>query len=223
MEMDWTVIRGNLHLQFNEFMTTDAEDQYKTIRESSEGLFKDRGSKFFAYLFPIRTEEDFKERLDEIKKEHYQARHHCYAWRLNPEDIQYRANDDGEPSHSAGTPILHALQSAELVNVGAVVVRYFGGTKLGVGGLINAYRSATDEAIKEVTIRTELLEHGGILTTDYAHMSSILHLFDKLSVRIEKQVLEYDCTYHIAFRQTNLAALESAIEPLENTTFVRKF
>lgn len=204
-------------------MSEPVDDTYKTIHKPGEALFKDRGSKFFAYVFPIRTEDDFKERLAELKKEHYQARHHCYAWRINPDEVAFRANDDGEPSHSAGTPILHALQSAEVINVGAIVVRYFGGTKLGVGGLINAYRTATEEALQSTKIVVNQLEHGGILSTDYNHMSQILHLFDKLNVTIEKQVLEYDCKYTISFRRSHLEQLESTIEPMENTIFERKF
>lgn len=200
-----------------------SEDLYQTIDKESEALFKDRGSKFFGYVFPCRSEEEFKERLDELKKEHYQARHHCYAWRLNPDDIQHRANDDGEPAHSAGTPILHALQSADVVNVGAIVVRYFGGTKLGVPGLINAYKSATIEALENAKILTKQLEHGGWLTTDYAHMSQVLHIIDKLDCKIENQILEYDCKYQITFRRSHLEQLESTIEPMENTNFVRKF
>lgn len=204
-------------------MIQDREDTFLTITQPAESLFKDRGSKFFAYVFPMRTEEEFKERLAELKKEHYQARHHCFAYRISPDDIVFRANDDGEPSHSAGTPILHALQSAEVINVGAIVVRYFGGTKLGVGGLIHAYRTATEEALKQTLIVTQTLEHGGVLTTDYNHMSQVLHFFDKRNIRIERQVLEYDCQYTIAFRRSHLESLLDFIEPMENTTFKMKY
>lgn len=199
------------------------EDLYKTIAKPGTALFKDRGSKFFAEVFPIRNEEDFKARLDEIKKEHHQARHHCYAFRHTPDQLSFRANDDGEPAHSAGTPILHALQSAELINVGAVVTRYFGGTKLGVSGLINAYRSATDEAIAATKIIEKTLEHGGLIKTDYGHMSQVLYLIDKWGANIDNQKLEYDCEYNISIRRRDLEAFQKEVELLESTTFVRTF
>lgn len=204
-------------------MSEEISDTYRTIAKPGESLFKDRGSKFFGYVFPIRHEDEFRERLEEIRKEHHQARHHCYAFRYDPDDLKYRANDDGEPSHSAGTPILHALQSAEIINCAAVVVRYFGGTKLGVSGLINAYRTATEEAILNTKVVKRVLEYGGTLTTDYAHMSKVLHLLDKLGARIEDQQLEYDCKYQIAIRRSQLDALLMSIKPLENTIFVRRF
>lgn len=122
-------------------------DEYKTVSKASEGLYKDRGSKFFAYLFPVKNEEEVNSFLAEVKVAHPKARHHCYAFRLLPDGSLFRANDDGEPSGSAGKPILNALLSAELTNSLVIVVRYFGGTLLGVSGLINAYKSAAEEAI----------------------------------------------------------------------------
>jgi uncharacterized YigZ family protein len=125
----------------------DVIDEYKTVSKASEGLYKDRGSKFFAYLFPVKNEEEVNSFLAEVKVAHPKARHHCYAFRLLPDGSLFRANDDGEPSGSAGKPILNALLSAELTNSLVIVVRYFGGTLLGVSGLINAYKSAAEEAI----------------------------------------------------------------------------
>lgn len=202
---------------------SEVEDIFKTIDRESEALFKDRGSKFFAYLFPIQNEDDFKKRLDELKTEHHQARHHCYAYRFDPDDLKYRANDDGEPSHSAGTPILHALQSAELINVGAVVVRYFGGTKLGVSGLINAYRTSTDMAVESAKIVERHLEYFGKIKTDYAHLSQVLYHLEQAETRILKRVMEYDCEFEFAVRRSNMEQLETSINKLENTSFVSEF
>ena len=119
------------------------KDTYKTIIfPSEETLFKDKNSKFFGYAFPVNSEEEIKQKLELIKKQHHSARHHCYAWQLGTETKRFRANDDGEPSNSAGQPIYGQIQAFELTNVLVISVRYFGGVKLGVGGLINAYRNS---------------------------------------------------------------------------------
>ena len=118
------------------------KDSFLTISGKSEGLYKDRGSKFLSFSFPVSSEEEINQRLDEVRKKYHDARHHCYAWMLQPDQSKSRANDDGEPNHSAGDPILGQIKSFELTNTLVVVIRYFGGTKLGVGGLINAYKTA---------------------------------------------------------------------------------
>ncbi|MDP2112754.1 MAG: YigZ family protein, partial [Bacteroidota bacterium] len=128
------------------------EDTYKTIEKPSEGLFKDKGSKFISFAFPVNSEDEIKDIVQSIKKEHHSARHHCYAWRLGADHLHFRANDDGEPSSTAGKPILGQIQSFDLTNILIVVVRYFGGTLLGVSGLINAYRSAALDAINQAEI-----------------------------------------------------------------------
>ncbi len=195
-------------------------DHYKTIKKEAVSLFKDRGSKFYGYVFPIDNEEDFKARLAEIKKEHHQARHHCYAFRINPDNEYHRANDDGEPAHSAGTPILHALLSAEIMNVGAVVVRYFGGTKLGVSGLINAYRSSADMAIDDALIIEKTIESRGSVTTDYAHLSDVLYIIEKSGARITKRNMEYNCVFEIMIVRSELESLKANLSSIENVTFI---
>ena len=127
-------------------------DTYRTLKSPSEGIYKEKGSKFLAFAFPVNNEGDIKEKLEEIRKAYHDARHHCYAWVLGADKSRFRANDDGEPSNSAGKPILGKLQSHDLSQILIIVVRYFGGVKLGVGGLINAYRSAADDAIQNGTI-----------------------------------------------------------------------
>ncbi len=127
-------------------------DSYLTIEKNTEGLFKDKGSKFLAFAYPVEEEEEIKEYIQALKKEHYSARHHCYAWRLGAEKTHFRANDDGEPSSTAGKPILGQIQKNDLTNILIVVVRYFGGTLLGVSGLINAYRGAAADVINNSII-----------------------------------------------------------------------
>lgn len=143
------------------------EDLYKTIEYASEGIFKDKGSKFIAYAIPVTSEEEIKEHILRIRKEHFSARHHCYAWRLGADKLHFRANDDGEPSSTAGKPILGQIQSFDLTNILIVVVRYFGGTLLGVSGLINAYKTTSREAILQASIIEKTVED--IFTIDFPY------------------------------------------------------
>lgn len=151
------------------------DDQYKTIETPSTGYFKDKGSKFYSYAYPLKDEEEVKELIAALKKEHHSARHHCYAWRLGTEEIRTRANDDGEPSSTAGKPILGQLQSYDVTNILVVVVRYFGGTLLGVSGLINAYRQATVEALNNADILTKLIEIQYELKFEYAMLNTVMN------------------------------------------------
>jgi uncharacterized YigZ family protein len=130
------------------------DDTYRTIEKPAEGLFRDRGSKFLAFAYPVNKETDLKSNLVQLRSEHPKANHHCWAMRLTPDRSVFRLNDDGEPSGTAGRPILNTLLSHDLTNLAVVVVRYFGGTLLGVPGLINAYKMATEEALKQsVTVQ----------------------------------------------------------------------
>ncbi|MCE4566943.1 YigZ family protein [Maribellus sp. CM-23] len=150
-------------------------DVYKTIEKTSTGYFKDKGSKFYSYAYPIQAEEEVKEIIQQLKKEHHSARHHCYAWRLGTEEISTRANDDGEPSSTAGKPILGQLQSYEVTNILVVVIRYFGGTLLGVSGLINAYRNATVEALNNAEIVSKLIETSYELRFGYDLLNTVIY------------------------------------------------
>nr|WP_320022467.1 YigZ family protein [uncultured Draconibacterium sp.] len=151
------------------------EDQYKTIETPSTGYFKDKGSKFYSYAYPLKDEEEVKDLVAALKKEHHSARHHCYAWRLGTEEIRTRANDDGEPSSTAGKPILGQLQSYDVTNILVVVVRYFGGTLLGVSGLINAYRTATIQALNNADILSKLIEIQYELKFEYAMLNTVMN------------------------------------------------
>ena len=162
-------------------------DQYRTIATPTTGEYKEKGSKFLAYAYPAYKEDDWQAALAEVKKEHFKARHHCFAYRLGLDKNNFRANDDGEPSGSAGRPILGQLDSFGVTNVFIVVVRYFGGTKLGVSGLINAYRSAAADALQQAEIIEKTVEDIYELTFDYALMSQVMNTIKKLDLEMVAQ------------------------------------
>lgn len=168
-------------------------DTYKSIAAPSKGLYKDLGSKFLAFAYPVETEEEVKTIVSGLKKEYFDARHHCYAYRLGRDGGQWRANDDGEPSSTAGRPILGQLLSNELSDILVVVVRYFGGTKLGVPGLIKAYKSATQDAIANgqiiEKISTELLT----VEFDYLQMNDVMKVFKDLNITPLQQQFDLSC------------------------------
>jgi uncharacterized YigZ family protein len=180
------------------------KDQYKTLAESSQGDFKDRGSKFIAYAFPVYTESDWQSNLETVKKEHFKARHHCYAYRIGLDQNNFRANDDGEPSGTAGRPILGQIDSFGLTNVFIVVVRYFGGTKLGTSGLINAYRTAAQEALNQAIIIEKTVEDIYQINFDYALMSEVMNAVKKLELEILSQTFENDGLLEIAIAQSKV-------------------
>ena len=180
------------------------DDFYKTITKPSvETLFKDRNSKFYGYAFPVKSEEAVKIFLEFLRKKHYSARHFCYAWQLGVESFRYRANDDGEPSNSAGMPIYGQIQSFELTNILVVSVRYFGGTKLGVSGLINAYRSSARLALESSIIEEKTIDIFFQLNFEYDLMSKVLRIIKENSILIQEQELEMNCELIIAVRISN--------------------
>jgi len=180
------------------------DDIYKTItKPSKETLFKDKNSKFYGYAFPVNTEEAIKSSLEFLRKKHYSARHFCYAWQLGVESLRYRANDDGEPSNSAGMPIYGQIQSFELTNILVVSVRYFGGTKLGVGGLINAYRSSAKLALESSIIEEKTIDMYFQLNFEYNLMSKVLRIIKENSININNQKLELNCELIISVRKSN--------------------
>jgi len=181
------------------------DDFYKTITKPSvETLFKDRNSKFYGYAFPVKSEEAVKIFLEFLRKKHYSARHFCYAWQLGVESFRYRANDDGEPSNSAGMPIYGQIQSFELTNILVVSVRYFGGTKLGVSGLINAYRSSARLALESSIIEEKTIDIFFQLNFEYDLMSKVLRIIKENSILIQEQKLEMNCELIIAVRKSNV-------------------
>ncbi len=169
-------------------------DLYRTIQNPSEGLYKEKGSKFLAFVYPVSTVEEIKERISHLKKHFHDARHHCYAWRLGADMERYRVNDDGEPSGSAGNPIFGQIQSRELSDILVVVIRYFGGTLLGVGGLINAYRSATSDSLDQAQI-VELKVYKLIkVRFEYPQMNSVMKVIKDLDLSFEDQEFDLNCS-----------------------------
>jgi uncharacterized YigZ family protein len=179
-------------------------DLYKTILSPSEGSYKEKGSKFLAFAYGVRDEETVKQHLDELRKQYHDARHHCYAWRLGPEKSRYRVNDDGEPSGSAGKPIYGQIVSRDLTDILVVVVRYFGGTLLGVGGLINAYRTATSDALDHNIITECRVFDRVILEFEYEQMNGVMKIIKDFQLDMEDQKFDLECslTLKIWKRQT---------------------
>lgn len=181
---------------------SEIKDTYKTISKSSEeALFKDKNSKFFGYAFPVTNEDEIKAHLEALKKQHHSARHWCYAYQIGTERISYRANDDGEPSNSAGQPIYGQIQSFELTNVLVVVVRYFGGVKLGVGGLINAYRTGAQMALENSNIIEKTINIDYLIRFDYKNMNKVMRIIKEKQLKIVNQTLELDCQIQISVRK----------------------
>ena len=178
------------------------EDTYNTIdKPSKEILFKEKGSKFFGYAFPVLSEEEVKVNLEELKKKHHSARHFCYAYQIGIEKPQYRANDDGEPNNSAGLPIYGQIQSFDVTNILIVSVRYFGGTKLGVGGLISAYKNSAQLAIEACEIIKKTINIKFKLIFDYELMNNVMRIIKEKKIQIIDQNLDLKCNYLISIRK----------------------
>ena len=191
------------------------KDTYKTIATASEEvLYKEKNSKFFGYAFPVTTEEEIKEILERLRKEHFSARHWCYAYQIGTEKIQYRANDDGEPNNSAGMPIYGQIQSFEVTNVLVVVVRYFGGVKLGVGGLISAYKIAAQMALENSEIVERTIDKHFIISFGYANMNKVMRIIKEKNLQIVSQKMEMDCEIEISIRKKNIQNLLDTFENL---------
>lgn len=179
-------------------------DSYKTLASPSEEvLYKEKNSKFFGYAFPVHSEEEVKSIIDDLKKQHFSARHWCYAYQLGTTKIQYRANDDGEPNNSAGMPIYGQIQSFEVTNVLVVVVRYFGGVKLGVGGLISAYKSAAQMALEVSDIIEKTINIHYLIRFDYKNMNKVMRIIKEKNLDIVSQKMEMSCEIEIATRKKN--------------------
>lgn len=191
-------------------------DLYKTIEGDAEGVFRDKGSRFIAYGFPFSNEENLKDVIARIKSMHPKARHHCWAYRLGQDRDVYRINDDGEPAGTAGRPILNCLLSADVTDIIVVVVRYFGGTLLGVPGLINAYKQATLECLENATIVEKTVNHIYQIRFDYLSMNDIMKMIKEHEWRIIHQNFDLDCTINIELRKNDVNLLEEHIKNLEN-------
>ena len=180
----------------------EIRDTYRTISQPcKEVLFKEKNSKFFGYAYHISIEEDLKYHLETLKKQHRTARHLCYAYHIGVDDVKYRTNDDGEPKNSAGVPIFGQIQSFELTNILIVVVRYFGGTKLGISGLINAYKKTANLVLTESKIVKKTLSIDYTIIFDYQNMNRVMRVIKEKKLHIIKQVLEMKCNINIRVRK----------------------
>ena len=190
-------------------------DTFLTIKEPSEGEYKEKGSKFLAFAFQVRTEEQVKERLDELRKKYYDARHHCYAYQLGQNGELWRANDDGEPNHSAGTPILNQIKSFNLTDVLVVVIRYFGGTKLGVSGLINAYKTSTQEALENAEIEEKIITKVVSFSFDYLGMNDVMKLIKDYDLEIIEQEFTNTCQMKLSVRLAIVEEVEAKLKDIK--------
>ena len=191
-------------------------DTYKTIAAPvEEVIFKEKSSKFLGYAFPVTSEEEIKAHLEAVKKAHFSARHWCYAWQLGYGRHQrYRANDDGEPNNTAGIPIYGQIQSFELTNILVIVVRYFGGIKLGVGGLVQAYKTTAQLTLQETEIEEKLITEELIINFDYPLMNKVMRVVKEQNLTITAQHLTESCELHLAIRQSDYAKIEEIFNNL---------
>lgn len=192
------------------------QDFYYTIEKEATAEFKDRGSKFIAYACPVKNVEEYKEKLNALKKEHSKATHHCFAYRIGRDGNNYRVSDDGEPSGTAGRPILGQIDSKELVNVLVVVVRYFGGTLLGVPGLINAYRSAAALALQMTPLVQKQVEKEYVVQFDYTQVGEVMNLVKQYGCRVVRQEMQLFCNMTIGIPVNRVAEVRYKLEELRN-------
>ena len=179
-------------------------DTYKSISAPSRGIYKELGSKFLAFAYPVETEEEIKQILASLRKEYFDARHHCYAWRLGLSGEPFRMNDDGEPSSTAGRPIHGQLLSQELSDILVVVVRYFGGVKLGVPGLIRAYTTATQDALANATVIEKIAGEHFTVKFGYLQMNDVMKVLKEMGITPLKQSFDLDCTLEVRVRLTQI-------------------
>ena len=189
-------------------------DTYLTIQDKSEGIYTEKRSKFLAFAHPVETTDEIKDLLTDYKKKYYDARHVCYAYMLGPERTDFRANDDGEPSSTAGKPILGQINSRELTNILVVVIRYFGGVKLGTSGLIVAYREAATEALSAAMVIEKTIEETVTFTFPYVMMNSVMRVVKELNPRIVEQKYDETCIITLAIKRSMAPMLEERLNKL---------
>ena len=177
-------------------------DTYQTIAKTAEGFFKDKGSKFLAFAYHVKNEREVDEHIKKLRKKYYDARHHCFAYRLGPDKKKYRANDDGEPSNTAGQPILGQIRSKDLTDVLIVVVRYFGGTLLGVSGLINAYKSASIDALNNADFITKTVNEIITISYEYADMDKVMRIIKDENLNKIEQNFDMTCSIKLSIRKS---------------------
>lgn len=194
------------------------KDLYKTISKGGDSIFKDRGSKFLGFVFHVENEEEIKAIQEKLRKEYHDARHHCYAWRLGFEGEHFRANDDGEPSSSAGKPILQQIVARELTNILVIVIRYFGGVLLGVGGLINAYRSAASDALDNSEIVEKFIEQRISINFDYPQTNEVMKILSDNEAKIIEQKFTEKCHFVVSVKRSKTMHLIDTLVFIHNTS-----
>ncbi len=203
-------------------MSTIQEDTYKTIADISQAIYTEKRSKFIAIAFPVTTHEEIKEIIETYQKKYYDARHLCYAYMLGHERKDFRANDNGEPSGTAGRPILGQINSNELTNILVIVVRYFGGIKLGTSGLIVAYKEAAAEAIAQCEIIEKTVDDNIKVMFEYPFMNDIMKIVKDLSPQIISQSYDMDCSIELRIRRSEMPMLRSRIEKVETARIIEE-
>lgn len=196
------------------------EDTYRTIEAKAEGLYKEKGSRFIAFAFPVHTEEEIKGILEDLRDKYYDARHHCYAYRLGADKQRFRINDDGEPSSTGGKPIFGQIVSNDLTNILIVVVRYFGGIKLGVSGLINAYRTAAADALDHAVVVERTEDETVRIKFSYAVLNDVMRIIKDMEPVILERNFELECRMTLALRRTLLPVLQERLLQVESLSFL---
>lgn len=196
------------------------EDLYKTIAAPAEGLYKEKGSKFISLAYPVQSEGQIKEIVVELKDKFYDARHHCYAWMLGADKKNFRANDDGEPSSTAGRPILGQIQSNDLTNILIVVIRYFGGTKLGVSGLINAYREAAADALCHAEVVEKTVDEQIRICFSYLVLNDVMKIVKEENPEVLERNFELQCEMLLSIRQKDMENLKERLRQVDSMTFL---
>ncbi len=191
------------------------KDTYASIAGRSDGLFKDNGSRFIAQAYPVESEEEVKEIVGSLKKEYHDARHHCFAYRLGLDGSRWRANDDGEPSGSAGRPILGQIDAAGLSDILVVVIRYFGGIKLGIPGLIRAYKTSTADALEQATVVEKVAGKGYRLSFPYLSMNAVMKVVKDMSLPQKDQYFAERCSMLLRVRLSQEAAFLERVSNIE--------
>lgn len=195
-------------------------DRYKTVETISAGLYKEKGSRFVAALHPVKNENEIKTILEGIRKEHHEARHHCYAWVLGAEGIRYRSNDDGEPSGTGGRPILGQIRANGLTNILIVVSRYFGGTLLGVSGLINAYKTAAASALENTRIVEQFVMESYKLIFPYKSMNDVMKIVKEENIDHSGHLFNIDCSMNIHFRSSFKQKIIGRLSRIEGLSYL---
>jgi uncharacterized YigZ family protein len=194
-------------------------DTYLTIKSFSQGLYKEKGSRFIALAYPVTTQEEIKSILENTRKEHHSARHHCFAWMLGQSRQRFRVNDDGEPSGSAGKPIFGQINSFQVTNILIVVVRYFGGKLLGVSGLINAYRSAAESALKNSEITELYIQDFYEVIFPYSAINDVMKIIKDDEVGQSQQKFELECRMIINFRSSARERILNALSRIDGLKY----